>query len=64
MRPHVPNMEVISHQISIYTTRVQNECLWILKKDLEYAYCQLNLSEKTSDHCNFAQTFEQNMKGY
>ena len=51
----MPNVEELLNQIST-ELKVQNEPLWISKLDLEYAYGQLELSEKTSKQCNFAFT--------
>ena len=52
----MPLMEEFLNQISIEKTRAPNEPLWISKKDLEYAYGQLKLSQKTRKHCNFTKT--------
>ena len=57
-RPHTPNMEELQNHLSTEITRVQNEPLRISKIDLEKAYVQTKLSEKTSRECNFSKTEE------
>ena len=56
MRPHMPNIADSLNQISIGITRPPNEPLWIWKLELEYACCQLELTEETSRQYNFAIT--------
>ena len=47
-------MEEFSNQTATEKTKLQNEPLQLSKINLEFEYGQLNLSEKTSGHCNFA----------
>ena len=56
MRPHMPNVEELSNQVSVEITRYQTLQLFISKFDLDYAYGQMKLSEKTSRQCAFALT--------
>ena len=51
MRPHIPNMEELLNQKSNDTSKVQTETLCMSMVDLEYAYRQSKLSEKTSRQC-------------
>ena len=52
----MPKMEEFLNQISTEKTKVQNEPLWLLEIEPDYAYGQLNLSEDTSGQGNFAMT--------
>ena len=61
-RPHMPNMEELN-QISVEITRDLTVQLFISKIDLDYAYGQMKLYEKTSQQCVFAKTGE-NFSGY
>ena len=63
MKPHMPIMEQLLNQISSKLTRVQNEPMWIIKLDLQYAYGQLKLREETSRQGNYAVTGG-SMNGY
>ena len=56
MRPHMQNMEELLNQISVEITRDITVKFFISKIDLDYAYGQMRLSEKTSRHCVFALT--------
>ena len=56
MRPHMPNMEELLNQISEGISRDRTVQLFISKIDLDYAYGQMKLSEKTSRQCVFALT--------
>ena len=51
MRPHIPNIEELLNQISVEVTRDRTMQLFISKIDLDYAYCQMKLSEETSRQC-------------
>ena len=63
MRPHMPNMEDLLHQISVEITRDRTKQLFLSKIDLDYAYGQMKLSEETSRQCVFALTGG-NFSGY
>ena len=52
----MPNMEELLNQISEEITRDRTVQLFITKTDLDYAYGQMKLSEKTSRQCVFAIT--------
>ena len=56
MRPHMPNMEELSNQISVEIIRDRTAKLFISKINLDYAYGQMRLSEETSRQCVFALT--------
>ena len=56
-------MEELLNQISAEMSRNKHDPIWIAVIDLEYAYGQMKLAPKTSQHCNFAVTGE-NMNGY
>ena len=56
MRPHMPNMDELLNQISVQITRNRTTQLFMSKIDLDYAYGQMKLSEKTSRQCVFALT--------
>ena len=55
-RPHIPNMEELSNQISVEITLDRTLQLFISKTDLDYAYGQMKLSKETSRQCVFAIT--------
>ena len=63
VRPHIPNMEEVLSQISVEITKDRTKELRISKIDLDYAYCQMMLSEETSRQCVFAITGG-NFSGY
>ena len=63
MRPHMPNFEEILDQFSTDKARIQNEPLWMLKIDIDYAYDQLKLSKNASRQFRFA-IIGGNMNGY
>ena len=57
------NMEELLNQISVEITRDRTVQLYLSKTDLDYAYGQVKLSEKTSRQCVFALTGG-NFSGY
>ena len=59
----MPNVEELLNQISVEITRDRRAQLFISKIDLDYAYGQMKLSEKTSRQCVFALTGG-NFSGY
>ena len=52
----MPNMEDLLNQISVEISRDRTLQLFISKRDLDYAYGQMKLSEETSRQCVFAIT--------
>ena len=56
VRPHMPNMEEPLNQLLVEITKDRTKELRISKKDLDYAYGQMMLSEETSRQGVFAIT--------
>ena len=52
----MPNMEELLNQISVEISRDRTLQLFMSKIDLDFAYGQMKLSEKTSRQCVFAIT--------
>ena len=50
----MPNMEELLNQISVEITRDRVVHFFISKKDFDYAYGQMQLSEETRRQCVFA----------
>ena len=59
----MPNMEELLNQISAELSSNNHDPIWISVIDLDYAYRQMKLAPKTSEHSNFTVTGE-NMNGY
>ena len=60
-RPHLPNMDEFSNQISATLSKKDLYLIWISL--IDYAYGQMKLAPETSKHCNFAISGEK-INGY